>query len=1050
MHANVKTSSRPHLSVLLLCFFLSGSAGLIYQVAWTKALGLVFGHTVYAIATVLAAFMAGLAAGSAYLGRWGERRGRPVALYGWIELLIAVTGVLSLVGIDVVRWLYLSTYHAASGSMPFLVALRFLASMIVLFVPTFLMGGTLPILTGGLSRTSAELGTRLSRLYWVNTTGAVVGALAAGFLLLPAIGLRATVLLAAALNVFAGLMALSVSRSSATEPVAEPKEKGPTSVTTAIPRFLVFSFAFVGATAMAYEIAWSRLLATTLGSSTYAFTIMLATFLAGIAIGSRLFETWVARGREVTLKTFSTTQTLTGVAAILFLVLFEQLPAILWALITATHRTFNGLVLGQFTVCALAMLPAAIIFGFNFPLVTLLFAQSQKLQGSSSDAVGRACAANTVGAIVGALAAGFWLVPQIGSFRLVAMTAAANLLLAVFLVSRQVPRRMPSLAGNLALAIVVGVAGWLGAFYDPATANFSVITNRGLYPAALHLDEVVRMTDLLFSEDGLNASIAVTQSENNLALRTNGKVDASTDDRVTQLMLGHLGMAFHPAPRKILVIGFGSGMTISAVARYPEVQQIDCVEIEPAVLHAAKYLSPLNRDVLRDPRLHIIVDDARNFLFTTREKYDLIISEPSNPWIAGVATLFTEEFYRQTREHLAPGGLLVQWVQMYSIFPEDWKMVMGTLAHEFPQVSVWTGTYGDALLLAQSETGPLSLDRLRQLWLNASLREDYQGMGLVHPEGLIAMHLLDDAGLRRLTADAPRNTDDITRLEYRAPRAIFAGITASENAQMLAQQRSALLPASIPISDPQAALTAGAETLLSLQDGPRAGAFLGALEQYPPTSQTDLLRARWLLAKGKYDDARRAYADARQATPNNLDAELGLAEVSSLERDYSSAESLLTDCLAKNPQSVPVLANLAALDQTRSHWSDALSWQNKRIAADPAPPVEALELLGELSFRAGDFAGAARTYIDVLNRDAYFIDGHRVLGEIFRHAQQWNDARTQLEVVVRYAPMRDPTQYVSLADVYRNLGRTRDAQSVLDEGMRLFPGNQVIVHAAAQ
>lgn len=1049
MHAPEKTPSRSHLSVLLFCFFLSGSAGLIYQVAWTKALGLVFGHTVYAIATVLAAFMAGLAAGSAYLGRWGERRGRPVAVYGWIELLIALTGAFSLVGIHVVRSLYLSTYHLASGSAPVLVALRFLASMIVLFVPTFLMGGTLPILTGGLSRTSAELGRRLSRLYWVNTTGAVVGALAAGFLLLPAVGLRATVLGAAALNVIAGLMALSVSRSTERQPVAGVQDKGPGTVPAAIPRFLVFGFALVGATAMAYEIAWSRLLATTLGSSTYAFTIMLATFLAGIAIGSRLFEAWVARGREVTLKTFSTTQTLTGVAAILFLVLFEQLPAILWALITATHRTFDGLVLGQFAVCALAMLPAAIIFGFNFPVVTLLFAQSQKPQGSSSDAVGRACAANTVGAILGALAAGFWLVPQIGSFRLVAMTAAVNLLLAVYLVSRQVPRHMPSLAGNLALALVVGIAGWFGILYDPATANFSVITNRGLYPASLRLDEVVRMTDLLFSEDGLNASIAVTQSENNLALRTNGKVDASTDDRVTQLMLGHLGMVFHPAPRKVLVIGFGSGMTISAVARYPEVQQIDCVEIEPAVLRAASYLAPLNRDVLRDPRLHIIVDDARNFLFTTHEKYDLIISEPSNPWIAGVATLFTEEFYRQTRDHLAQGGLLVQWVQMYSIFPEDWKMVMGTLAHEFPQVSVWTGTYGDAVLLAQSEAGPLSLDRLRHLWDNASLRDDYQGMGLLHPEGLIAMHLLDDPGLRRLTAGAPRNTDDITRLEYRAPRAIFAGITASQNAQMLAEQHSALLPLSIPLPDPEAGLAAGAETLLALQDGPRAGAFLAALEQYPPNARTDLLRGRWLLAKGRFDDARRAYSDARQRSPNDLDAELGLAEVASLERDYASADSLLTECLAKNPGSVAVLANLAELEKARSHWSEALVWQTKRMSADPAPPVEALELLGELSFRAGDFAGAARTYIDVLNRDPYFIDGHRVLGEIFRHAQQWNDARTQLEVVVRYAPMRDPTQYISLADVYRNLGRPRNAQATLEEGMRLFPGNRELVQASA-
>jgi spermidine synthase len=454
--------------------------------------------------------------------------------------------------------------------------------------------------------------------------------------------------------------------------------------------------------------------------------------------------------------------------------------------------------------------------------------------------------------------------------------------------------------------------------------------------------------------------------------------------------------------------------------------------------------------VLRDPRLHVVVDDARNFLFTTRERYDLIISEPSNPWIAGVATLFTEEFYRQTREHLAPGGLLVQWVQTYSIFPEDWKMVMGTLAHEFPQVSVWAGTYGDAVLLAQSQAGPLSLDRLRHLWLDPSLREDYQGMGLLRPEGLIAMHLLDDAGLRQLTAGASMNTDDITRLEYRAPRAIFAGITASENAQMLAQQRSALLPASIPISDPQGALTAGAETLLALQDGPRAGAFIAALQQYPPTAEADLLRGRWFMAKGALDDARRAYVDARRTAPNGLDAELGLAEVARLEKDYASAESLLTECAAKNPQSIPVLSSLAVLEKSRSRWSEALSWQIKRMAADSAPPVEALELLGELSFRAGDFTGAAHTYIDVLNRDPYFIDAHRVLGEIFRHAKQWDEARTQLEVVVRYSPLGDPTQYLSLADVYRNLGRTRDAQATLDKGLRIFPANPDLFHAGAE
>jgi spermidine synthase len=1054
MPDNKKASPGSHLFVLLLCFFLSGSAGLIYQVAWTKALGLVFGHTVYAIATVLAAFMAGLAAGSAFLGRWGERHGKPIALYGWIELLIAVTGAVSLVGIDIVRSLYLSAYGAASGSMPFLIGLRFLASMVVLFIPTFLMGGTLPILTGGLSRTSAELGARLSRLYWVNTTGAVAGALAAGFFLLPAIGLRFTVLLAASLNVIAGVLALGSSgpavAQAAPEPAVEVKKKTKETQAGTIPKFLLFSFGLVGATAMAYEIAWSRLLSTTMGSSTYAFTVMLATFLAGIAIGSRLFEFWVGRGRTVTLKTFSTTQTLTGLAAILFLVLFERLPEILWALITATHRTFGGLVFAQFTVCALAMLPAAIVFGFNFPVVTVLFAQPTKSEGASSNAVGKACAANTVGAILGALAAGFWLVPQLGSFRLVAMTGAANLLLAAFLLLRQTPRQMPNLAINLALAIIIGVAGWFGELYDPATANFSVITNRALFPASLKLDEVVRMTDLLFSEDGLNASIAVTQSEDSLTLRTNGKVDASTDDRVTQLMLGHLGMVFHPNPRKVLIIGFGSGMTVSAVARYPEVQQIDCIEIEPAVLHAASFLAPLNRGVLGDPRLHMIVDDARNFLFTTREKYDLIISEPSNPWIAGVATLFTQEFYRQVRAHLAQGGLLVQWVQTYSIFPEDWKMVMGTLAREFPQVSVWSGDYGDAMLLAQSDPAPLSLDRIRRLWQDPALHEDFRGMGLFQPEGMIAMHLMDNAGVRRLTSGSSVNTDDLTRLEYHAPRAIFAGVTASENRQMLADQNPALLPDSIPVPDSQAALATSVETLLDLQEQLRAGVYLDALEKYVPTAGTYVLRGRWFVAASKFDAAKRSFESALQLDPKSLDANLGLAEVARLHHDFAQAESLLLSCLDRNPNSIPVLGSLAILERSRLKWTEAISWENKRIAADPAPPIEAQEFLGDLSFRAGDFTGAAHTYIDVLNRDPYFIYAHWVLGEILRRAQRWEESRSQLEVVIRYAPTRATDQYLSLADVYRKLGRARDAQATLDKGLRIFPGDPDLFRAGAQ
>lgn len=1044
---------RSNLRVILPCFFLSGVAGLIYEVAWTKALGLVFGHTVYAIATVLAAFMAGLAAGSAYLGKWGGRHPRPTLLYGWLELLIAATGALSLLGVSAVRILYVAAYHSVSGSMPVLETLRFAASILVLFLPTFLMGGTLPILAMGVTHTSSETSTRLSRLYWVNTAGAVIGALAAGFLLLPSIGLRLTVGVAVLCNVLAGCLALafasSLSELSEPVPAETPAPQEARSATVATPAFVLVSFALVGATAMAYEISWTRLLATTLGSSTYAFTVMLATFLAGIAIGSRLFESWVSRGKEVSLATFGNTQTLTGLCALFFLVLFNRLPAMSWWMIVATHKHFGGLILTQFVICALAMLPAAVVFGFNFPAVILLIAGGQERTSSYAERVGRACAANTVGAIGGSVAAGFWLVPLLGSFRLVAMTAAVNLVLAVFLLARRQPRRTTEIAVSAVLATIVATAGWSGFLYDPALANFSVVNHPETYPAHLTADEIARSVDLLFSEDGLNASVAVVRSENSLALKTNGKTDASSSDRISQLMLGHLGMIDNKAPRKVLIIGFGSGMTVSAVARYPEVQQIDCVEIEPAMLHAAAYLDPLNRGVLSDPRLHIITDDARNFLFTTRNRYDVIISEPSNPWIAGIAALFTDEFYAEVRSRLAPGGLLIQWVQAYSLFPQDVKMVLGALAPHFSQISVWRGNRGDLILLAQADPGKVELGRLRQIWSVPALREDYAMLGLGSPEGLIAYHLLDDADLRTLVANAPRNTDDLTRLEYRAPLAIFADGTIAENVEMFAHQRSTLLPVSVDVTGDAATLFAAAQTSMSFQDYDRAGLYISALANTPATADSEMLRGSWLEATKDFTNARAAFENAQRLNPSSFAAIMGLAQIDRETKDYDGSEYLLREILDKQPGYIPALESYAVLEADRGNWKEALQWQTKRVLADPSRPFVALILLADLFVHTGDYQNAEHLYVDLLNRDPYNGYVRTGLGKLYQSEKRWDEARVQLEVVERYFPNASPDLYLTLADVYKNLGRPQEAESILHKGQRIFPGEASLINVAS-
>ena len=1030
---------------ILLCFFFSGAAGLIYQVAWGKALGLIFGHTVYAIATVLAVFMGGLALGSAWLGRWSERHAHPLVLYGWIELGIAATGALSLAGLTGVRSLYLASYHAVAGSAAALLALRFVGAAIVLLLPTFLMGGTLPVLVRGLTHGSAELGVRVSRLYWVNTAGAVAGTLAAGFLLLPAVGLRRTVAAAVALNVLAATVVLLLSRSASAVAAATP-EVAPTSprdanLSASKSGLLLASFAAVGATAMAYEISWTRLLATMVGSSTYAFTLMLATFLAGIVLGSALFERWFARAHAVRFGTFAVTQTMTALAAVLFLVFFQQLPRVVPPLLRATQETFGGLVLAQFVASALAMLPAAIVFGFNFPVVTLLIAEHEETSRGHAASVGRAYAGNTLGAIAGAAASGFWLVPRLGSFRVVALAAAVNLLLAAVLELRSALRRLPLAAVDLALVAVVAAVVWSGAFYDQTLATFGTVLYWNHYQGRLTLPETAATTDIVFAADGLNASISVARTEDYIALRTNGKVDASNRDAVTQLLVGHVGAIFHAAPQRALVIGFGSGMTVSALARYPEVEHIDCVEIEPAVIRAAPYLESLNRGVLKDPRLRVIFDDARNFLLTTREKYDLIISEPSNPWIAGVATLFTEEYYRAARARLAPGGVFVQWIQAYSLYPEDLRMVLATFVAQFPQVTLWHGDAPDLLLLARTDSAPLRFDRFRALWANAALRADFESLGLRRPEGLLAFYLLDDAELRRLAAPALRNTDDHTRLEYRAPRALLAKQVEEKNREMIFEYQESELPPDWPRSQRAAALTAAAQAMLNLDEKEEADRFLNLLADDPPTAERELLRGQLQLAYDRLPKAKAAFELALRLDRNSLAAAHGLAEVARRRGDVPTAELLLRQILARNPNFVPALHDMMVIERDRKAWPHAAAWQARRIAAAFAAGPDEYCRLGELLVRMGELQSGERAFLTALEREPYSYTAHRNLGELYRQRKLWPQARTHLEFAVRYFPDADADTFVSLAEVYRALGETTAAPEMLRKALRIFPGN---------
>jgi len=1047
-----RPSAPQHISRILACFFFSGAAGLIYQVAWVKSLGLIFGHTVYAIATVLAVFMAGLTAGSAIIGRWSERRAESIVLYASIEFLVAGTGALSLAELAGVRWLYVAAYPSSTHLQPLLLALRFLGAFVVMFVPTFLMGGTLPILVRAVTRTSAELGTRVSQLYWVNTLGAVAGTLLSGFILLPAVGLRSTVGCAVLLNVLAGLLALQIPKAHASPPAPTvpptpvPLDREPQQPSFA---FLLCIFALVGSTAFAYEIAWTRLLAITISSSTYAFTLMLATFLTGAVIGSVLFHRFYAHARQSSIVTFSRTQTWIGVAAISSLVLFHWIPAEIPPLLRVTHHTFGGLLLAQLVTTALAVLPVAAIFGFNFPAVVVLLSQSARANFGAAATVGKAYAANTLGAIIGSLLTGFCLVPWLGAFRVIAATAGANLLLAVALELRSTKRRLAPIALNLVCVLFAVFIASSSFFYNRSLLSLSAVLYGNSYRGLLNLGEVAETNALVFAADGANDSVAVYRSDNYIALRIDGKVDASTGDARTQLLLGQLGASFDPAPRRVLIIGFGSGMTASAISRFPGVERIDCIEIEPAVIRAAPYLESLNRNVLNDPRVHIIFDDARNFLLTSRDKYDLIISEPSNPWIAGIATLFTNEFYSAVRQQLNPGGKFVQWVQSYSLSPADLRMIFATLAIHFPEVTLWRAEGPDLLLLGRTDPTPLQFTRLRSLWQNQALRDDFAAIEVHQPAGLVAYFLLDDPEVRKLAQGGTLNTDDRTLLEYDAPKTLLQPDLSHTNHDLIAQFRSGPLPANLdPVEVPRA-LEAGAATALDLGDLPNAKNFINGMGSQTPSATLYLLEGRLAYLEGRLQDAESNLRSALQQNPNQPEAMHWLAVVEHRLGQDVEARALVDQILEKHPRDLPALTDEMEFAADRQDFRIALLAQLNRMTVIPDPPAPEYCRLAAIWMKLGNPAEAEPILQRGLLKDPYSYACNLELGELYRESGRYAEARQHLELVIRLYPDYDATTFRTLAGVETILGDRRAAKATLRKGLRFFPDDPDLQHAAA-
>lgn len=767
----------------LLCFFVSGATALAYEVLWVRMLGLVFGATVLSVGCVLAAYMTGLGLGSWFWGPRADRTERPLRLYAQLELGAALGALCSPWLFELERLVYRALFSGGLSDFSVLSAARLVLCLPGMLWPTFLLGGTLPALTRFCTSSLARVGRSTGVLYGLNTLGATTGTLLTGFVLIPSLGVRGTLLSAVGANLAVALLAYALSlRLPPTPPcaAAPPDERPAAGSPTRAARIVWFGVALSGLAAMVYEVAWTRALIQFFGNSTYAFTAMLACFLVGIAVGAALAAGASDRARHP-LAVFGLLQALIGLWAAAATPLIEWLPGLFLRAFEHSSGSFAAITALQCQASFLIMFPATVGMGAVFPLAS-------RLSGPAVGGAGRSIAVpyawNTLGTVVGAVIAGFLLLPRLGIELSVVLAASLNLIVAVVAVgadhSYLSRRRLVAVLAALGAAVCARLAL---VRLDPRVLSAGVY----MYPEyflsmarhQLTPREAMLLNKVRWYAEGYCSSLAILEThDGGLSLQTNGKTDASTGDLATQRALAHLPLLLKPDAREVLVVGLASGCTVGSVLTHP-VERVDCVEIEPAMLHAARFFDRWNHQCLDDPRLTVVLQDARNYLMMAERTYDLITAEPTNPWIAGVNNLFTREYYRDCAARLAPDGLMCQWLPAYNFTTDELRAALRTFTEAFPHVSVWALPGLRTDFFAIGTFAPQILDAAAvRARLKGAVLADAGPVGLEDIWHLAGGLVMDDRAVQAFCAGAPLNTDDRPLLEFSIPRHLYQHATA--------------------------------------------------------------------------------------------------------------------------------------------------------------------------------------------------------------------------------------------------------------------------------
>ena len=761
-------NKRPFTPLIGGLFFFSGFAALVYQVVWMRHLSLFFGSDVYAAAITLSVFMGGLSLGSWLAEKFVDRLARPLLAYGLIEILIGgyaffFTKLLHAFT-PVLREIYASSFESAPLAYQ---GVRIAVAAAVLLVPTTLMGATLPLVVTGFVQRDSELGRYSGLFYAINTLGALVGTLVAAFGLIPSQGISRTTLIAVVINLVVGG---GVTLVGAKTPTTKSAPADETSATEAsgwkyqdrAARAALIAIGISGMAALALEVVWTRILTLSFSGTVYSFSIMLASFLFGIFYGSRRASKMID-AHPNPVRYFGLLEMSLGFFVAALGLLSYIAPAVFAILVWGlTHLAGNnfafGSIVAQFIVAGLFILWPTILLGATFPAAVRICTRNAQQAGSGA---ARVYAMNTAGAVLGALLAGFALIPAVGSRNSLIVLAVIFLLNGLYLL-RSTGERKPWRGVRVVLPI-----------FGTAIVSVIVLLLPRQTVANYGLQKNTR-PEMIYHGEGVAHSVDVVRAANrDIIMMVDGNTEADTSfiQRRHFILKGHLPLLLHPAPRDVAVVGLGLGITLSATERNPEVHRIQLIELTPEMPKAHQHLEELTGGVLKSPKVNLRIDDGRNFFAMTDRQFDMITADPIHPRISGVGYLYTEDYYRSIRRRLKPGGVVCQWMPMYNISRESFDSAFRTFAHVFENATFWY-VRGHGLFVATVEPVAIDYGRLKERAAAAPVAKDLASIEIQGSAQFLSHLLMGPAQIRNYLASSKSptlNTDDNAHLEYATP-----------------------------------------------------------------------------------------------------------------------------------------------------------------------------------------------------------------------------------------------------------------------------------------